>query len=157
MMEVRTPYNYDRDEVSKNTALICEDESLAQQNMKDDADLNIMIRKYGVLPAQQVNWKEFDATVIPRDYHELQNMMKEADAAFLSLPGEMRQSVDNDPEKFLQMYDAKIAEIKAAEKAVKAAEKRSVDPAPAVDADKAPEQGPRQQHTDLLDLKCAKS
>ena len=139
MMEVRTPYNYDRDEVSKNTALVCEDESLAQQNMKAETDLNVMIRKYGVLPAQEVNWKEFDATVIPRDYHELQNMMKEADAAFLSLPGEVRRQVENDPEKFLALYDATIAEQKAQEKAAKQAAKSSVDPAPAVDADKAPE------------------
>ena len=142
-MEVRTPYNYDRDEVSKNTALVCEDESLAQQNMKAETDLNVMIRKYGVLPAQDVNWKEFDATVIPKDYHELQNMMKEADAAFLSLPGEVRAQVDNDPAKFLAMVDAKQAEIKKQEKESKAAQaamdKGSVDPTPVVDADKAPE------------------
>ena len=142
-MEVRTPYNYDRDEVSKNTALVCEDESLAQQSMKAETDLNVMIRKYGVLPAQDVNWKEFDATVIPKDYHALHNMMKEADAAFLSLPGEVRAEVDNDPAKFLAMVDAKQAEIKKQEKESKAAraamDKGSVDPAPAVDADKAPE------------------
>lgn len=142
-MEVRTPYNYDRDEVSKNTALVCEDESLAQQNMKSETDLNVMIRKYGVLPAQEVNWREFDATVIPKDYHELQNMMKEADAAFLSLPGEVRAQVDNDPAKFLAMVDVRQAEIKKQEKESKAAQaardKGSVDPAPAVDADKAPE------------------
>lgn len=142
-MELRTPYNYDRDEVSKNTALVCEDESLAQQNMKAETDLNVMIRKYGVLPAHEVNWKEFDATVIPKDYHDLQNMMKAADAAFLSLPGEVRQAVDNDPEKFLAMVDAKQAEIKKQEKESKAAQaavdKGSVDPASAVDADKAPE------------------
>jgi hypothetical protein len=138
-MEVRTPYNYDRDEVSKNTALVCEDESLAQQNMKAETDLNVMIRKYGVLPVQEVNWNEFDATVIPRDYHELQNMMKEADAAFLSLPGEVRAVVDNDPEKFLAMYDAEKAAIKKQEKESAKADKGSVDPAPAVDADKDPE------------------
>lgn len=142
-MEVRTPYNYDRDEVSKNTALVCEDDSLAQQNMKAETDLNVMIRKYGVLPAQDVNWKEFDATVIPKDYHELQNMMKEADAAFLSLPGEVRAQVDNDPAKFLAMVDVKQAEIKKQEKesAKRQAEmdKGSVDPTPVVDADKAPE------------------
>ena len=142
-MEVRTPYNYDRDEVSKNTALVCEDESLAQQNMKPETDLNVMIRKYGVLPAQEVNWKEFDASVIPTDYHALQNMMKEADAAFLSLPGEVRAAVDNDPEKFLAMVDAQKAEIKRQEKESTKAQgevdKGSVDPALAVDADKAPE------------------
>ena len=142
-MDVRTPYNYDRDEVSKNTALVCEDESLAQQNMKAETDLNVMIRKYGVLPAQEVNWKEFDATVIPKDYHELQNMMKEADAAFLSLPGEVRAEVDNDPAKFLAMVDAKQAEIRKQEKEAAKADKGSVE-APgqspvAETADKAPE------------------
>ena len=138
-MEVRTPYNYDRDEVSKNTALVCEDESLAQQNMKAETDINVMIRKYGVLPAQEVNWKEFDATVIPQNYHELQNMMKEADEAFLSLPGDVRAEVDNDPEKFLAMVDAKKAEIKKQEKESAKADKGSVDSAPAIDADKDPE------------------
>ena len=138
-MHLRTAYNYDRDEVSKNTALVCDDETLAQQNFKDETDLNIMIRKYGVLPVNEVNWKEFDATVIPRDYHDLQNMMKEADAAFNALPADVRQAVENDPQKLLELYDARIAEIKAQEKAAKAAEKSSVDPASAVDADKAPE------------------
>jgi hypothetical protein len=142
-MEVRTPYNYDRDEVSKNTALVCEDESLAQQNMKAETDLNLMIKKYGVQTAQEVNWKEFDATVIPTNYHELLNMMKEADEAFLSLPGEVRAQVDNDPVKFLAMVDAKQAEIKKQEKESKKAQaeldKGSVDPAPAVEADKDPE------------------
>ena len=142
-MEVRTPYNYDRDEVSKNTALVCEDESLAQQNMKAETDLNVMIRKYGVLPAQEVNWKEFDATIIPQDYHKQMNELREAQEAFLSLPGEVRAECDNDPEKFLAMFDAKQAEIKKQEKESKKAQveldKGSVDPAPAIDADKDPE------------------
>jgi hypothetical protein len=111
-MEVRTPYNYDRDEVSKNTALVCEDESLAQQNMKAETDLNVMIRKYGVLPAQEVNWQEFDA---------------------------VRVAGDNDPEKFLAMVDAEKAAIKKQEKESAKADKGSVDPTPVVDADKDPE------------------
>ena len=46
---LRTPYNYDRDEVSKNTALVFNDESLAQQQFKDENNINLMIRKYGCL------------------------------------------------------------------------------------------------------------
>ena len=99
-MELRTPYNYDRDEVSKNTALVCEDESLAQQNMKAETDLNVMIRKYGVLPAQEVNWKEFDATVIPRDYHELQNIMKEAQKQNPSVLSDRFHQQDSDRIQF---------------------------------------------------------
>jgi hypothetical protein len=144
-MQLRTAYNYDRDEVSKNTALVCDDETLAQQNFKDETDLNIMIRKYGVLPANEVNWKEFDATVIPKDYQALQNMLLEADQAFMELPAEVRKAADNDPTKFLAMVEAQQAEIRKQEresaKAAKAAVagRDSVDPAQAVDADKAPE------------------
>ena len=145
-MMLRTPYNYDRDEVSKNTAFISDSETLTQQNFKDETDLNMMIRKYGVLPVSEVNWKEFDATVIPQDYQQLQNMLREADQAFMDLPADVRKAADNDPQKFLAMVESQQAEIKKQEresaKAVKAAEAgrdSSVDPAQAVDADKTPE------------------
>lgn len=122
-MQVRTPYNYDPDEVSKNTALVCKDETLAQQNMKEETDINMMIRKYGVLPEQELNWKDFDATAIPQDFHALKNMMLEAEELFASLPADIRQATDNDPEKFLAMVDAEKAAIRKQEKADKAAEK----------------------------------
>lgn len=142
-MHLRTAYNYDRDEVSKNTALVCDDETLAQQNFKDETDLNIMIRKYGVLPVNEVNWKEFDATVIPKDYQALQNMLLEADKAFMELPAEVRKAVDNDPTKFLAMVEAEQAQIRKQEKESRKAQaeldKGSVDPAQAVDADKGSE------------------
>jgi hypothetical protein len=144
-VNLRTPYNYDRDEVSKNTALISDSETLTQQNFKDETDLNMMIRKYGVLPVSEVNWKEFDATVIPKDYQELQNMLLEADQAFMELPAEVRKAADNDPTKFLAMVEAQQAEIRKQEresaKAAKAADagRDSVDPTPVVDADKTPE------------------
>lgn len=145
-MQLRTPYNYDRDEVSKNTALVSDSETLTQQNFKDETDLNIMIRKYGVLPVSEVNWKEFDATVIPQDYQQLQNMLLEADQAFMELPADVRKAADNDPQKFLAIVESQQAEIKKQEresaKAAKAAEAgrdSSVDPAQAIDADKTPE------------------
>ena len=142
-MELRTPYNYDRDGVSKNTALISDSETLTQQNFRDETDLNIMIRKYGVLPVSEVNWKEFDATVIPKDYQALQNMLLEADQAFMELPAEVRKAADNDPTKFLAMVEAEQAQIRKQDKEAKAAfaveAKSSVDPAKAVDADKTPE------------------
>lgn len=139
-MELRTPYNYDREEVSKNTALVCDDETLTQQNFKDDADLNVMIRKYGVLPVQEVNWNEFDSTVIPADYHQLQNKLIEADQAFMSLPAELRNEVNNDPAELLALISQREAEAKAQAKAAeKAAKNEASTQAEPVDADKAPE------------------
>lgn len=139
-MMLRTPYNYDREEVSKNTALVCDDETLTQQNFKDDADLNVMIRKYGVLPVQEVNWNEFDSTVIPSDYHQLQNKLIEADQAFMSLPAELRNEVNNDPAELLALISQREAEAKAQAKAAeKAAKDEASTQAEPVDADKAPE------------------
>jgi hypothetical protein len=144
-MQLRTVYNYDRDEVSKNTALVCDDETLAQQNFRDETDLNIMIRKYGVLPVSEVNWKEFDATVIPQDYQQLQNMLREADQAFMDLPAEVRKAADNDPQKFLAIVESQQAEIKRQEREsaklqkAEAGKVSSVDLAQAIDADKTPE------------------
>ena len=144
-MQLRTPYNYDRDEVSKNTALVSDSETLTQQNFKDETDLNIMIRKYGVLPVSEVNWKEFDATVIPQDYQQLQNMLREADQAFMDLPADVRKAADNDPQKFLELVESQQAEIKRQEREsaklqkAEAGKVSSVDPAQAIDADKTPE------------------
>ena len=144
-MQLRTPYNYDRDEVSKNTALVSDSETLTQQNFKDETDLNIMIRKYGVLPVSEVNWKEFDATVIPQDYQQLQNMLREADEAFMDLPADVRKAADNDPQKFLAIVESQQAEIKRQERESAKVSKpiagkdSSVDPAQAIDADKTPE------------------
>ncbi|AGT39909.1 portal protein [Marine gokushovirus] len=121
---LRTPYNYDRDEVSKNTALVFNDESLAQQQFKDENNINLMIRKYGVLPMEKVDWGDYDATVIPQDYHQLQNMMKEADQAFMSLPADVRAQVDNDPVKFLAMLDEQKSIIKQQEKQAAVAAKK---------------------------------
>lgn len=112
---LRTPYNYDRDEVSKNTALVFNDESLAQQQFKDENNINLMIRKYGVLPVQDVNWGEFDATVIPQDFHEIQNSLKAAEDAFMTIPAEVRAQVDNDPVRFLAMVDEKQSAIRKQE------------------------------------------
>jgi hypothetical protein len=138
-MMVRTPYNYDRDEVSKNTALVFNDETLTQQNFKDDADLNIMIRKYGVLPVQEVNWNEFDVSVIPSDYHQLQNKLIEADQAFMGLPAELRSQVDNDPAKLLALISQQEAEAKAEAKAAEKAAKEASTQSQTVDADKPAE------------------
>ena len=121
---LRTPYNYDRDEVSKNTALVFNDESLAQQQFKDENNINLMIRKYGVLPVQEVNWGEFDATVIPQDFHEIQNSLKAAEEAFMTVPAEVRAKVDNDPVRFLAMVDEQQSLIRKRDKEAAAVAKK---------------------------------
>ena len=45
---LRTPYNYDVDEVSAETGLACFDESLTQQQFKEESDINEIVRRFGL-------------------------------------------------------------------------------------------------------------
>ena len=47
-MFFRTPYNYDRDAVSHETGLVCDDPSLAVQSDADDCDINVIVRRFGL-------------------------------------------------------------------------------------------------------------
>ena len=40
---IRSAYTYDTDAVSKDTALDCGDEAVAQQCFKDECDINILL------------------------------------------------------------------------------------------------------------------
>ena len=45
---IRTPYNYDRNAVSRETATICEEETLTQQHFKDECDINAILERFNV-------------------------------------------------------------------------------------------------------------
>lgn len=45
---MRSAYNYLRDDVSFDTGLSCDDESLAQQHMAEDADINVIVKRFGL-------------------------------------------------------------------------------------------------------------
>ena len=45
---LRTPYNYDVDKVSDETGLSCPEVTLAQQNFKDETDINYIVRQFGI-------------------------------------------------------------------------------------------------------------
>ena len=41
---LRTPYNYDVNEASDASSLVCDDPSLAQQHARDECDINTIVR-----------------------------------------------------------------------------------------------------------------
>lgn len=135
-MHVKTAYNFDPNENSVNTGLECKDESRTKQSFKEDADLNVMIRKFGVETVAEPNWAELDVSNIPGDYHKVRNQLIEADELFQSIPSHIRASVDNDMGKFLALVEREQREHdkrqKDLEKARKAA---SLNEAPEAKAD----------------------
>ena len=100
---LRTPYNYDVDLVSDETGLACPDPSLAQQNFKDESDINFIVRQFGLtgeLPRQTISPQYGDFTGV-LDYHSAVNAVLAAQDEFMDLPAQMRARFDNDPAKLI--------------------------------------------------------
>jgi len=104
---VRNPYNYDMDKVSDETGLLCKDPSLAQQHMKDECDINVIVERFGVtgqIPQTPIEPSYGDFSGVT-DYHTAMNKIKAADAAFMALPAKLRAKFDHDPNALLNFLE----------------------------------------------------
>lgn len=104
---VRNPYNYDMALASQETGLFCEDPSLAQQHMKDECDINIIVERFGVtgqLPVRAIEPSYGDFSGVS-DYHTALNKIKAADEAFMALPAKLRAKFDHDPNALLNFLE----------------------------------------------------
>ena len=96
---LRTPYNYDVDKVSDETGLICPELTLAQQNFKDECDINYIVRQFGLtgeLPGKPLSPQYGDFTGV-LDYHSAVNAVLAAEDGFMELPAQLRSRFNNDP------------------------------------------------------------
>lgn len=99
----RAPFAYDSDAVSDETGLKCEDPTLAQQQFKDECDINNILERFGVtgeLPSgvRQPQYGDFTGVF---DYQSALNAVLAADEAFMAMPAQVRARFDNDPAKFV--------------------------------------------------------
>jgi phage internal scaffolding protein len=104
---LRTGYNYDRDQASADTALACNDPSLAQQHMADDADINTIVKRFGLtgqLP-ENVRLPEYGDFTGINDYASALRALSEADENFLEIPAELRARFHNSPQRFLEFVE----------------------------------------------------
>jgi phage internal scaffolding protein len=114
---LRTPYNYDGDKVSDETGLSCPEPTLAQQNFKEECDINNIVRNFGLtgeLPGKPISPQYGDFTGV-LDYHSAVNAVLAAQDQFMELPAQMRSRFDNDPAKlidFLQNEENREEAIK---------------------------------------------
>lgn len=100
---VRNPYNYDMALVSQETGLECKDPSLAQQHMKDECDINVLVERFGVtgsMPVAPIEPSYGDFSGVS-DYHTAMNKIKAAEEAFMALPAKIRAKFDHDPNALL--------------------------------------------------------
>lgn len=95
---------YDSDEVSRDNALRCEDESLTHQEFAEESDINTIIDRFGIgeNPIEAHKWvTNVDIAEAPNNYMEVMNQLNEARDQFMSLPAKVRSQFDNDPGRFV--------------------------------------------------------
>lgn len=108
--EVRSAMNYDKDAVSRSSSLVCPEPTRAQQQFKDECDINNIARNFGLtgrLP-ENVRMPTYGDFTSVEDYQSALNAAKRAMHSFMAMPGEVRLRFENDPQKFVEFCsDAK--------------------------------------------------
>jgi len=101
---LRTPYNYDMNEASNDTGLLCLDKTMAQQQFKDECDINTIVERFGItgeLPQNLKTPSTNDFWEIS-NYQEALNQVNAGREAFMQMPAKIRTEFDNDPGRFLE-------------------------------------------------------
>lgn len=101
-MDVRKAYD-DHRAISIASGLKCEDKSLTLQSQAQDADINVIMKRFGVtgvLPqvALPPSYGDFDSV---SDYSDAVALIREANASFNALSASVRARFDNDPALFV--------------------------------------------------------
>lgn len=104
---VRSSFNYDMDEASNESALACNDESLAIQSAEEESNINTIVRRFGLtgeLPNDVKVPQSGDFTNLP-DFHTAMNLVRKTQEEFLRIPAELRARFNNDPQSFISFIE----------------------------------------------------
>lgn len=100
----RAPGNYDPDEASDRAGLDTGPESRTQQSSKDEADINVIVKRFGVtgrIPVRNLPPMFGDFTGVA-DFRDAQDRILQARQAFMGLPADVRSRFGNDPASFVE-------------------------------------------------------
>lgn len=104
---LRTAYNYDTDEASAQSGLVCNEPTKAQQQFKDECDINNIVRRFGVTgmvnaSTKVPNYGDFTGV---SNYHQAMNVVAQANTAFHELPAHLRYKFGNDPGRLVDFLE----------------------------------------------------
>lgn len=131
---IRSPYNYDVKAASEASASVASGVSMTVQSMAEDADLNIMLKRFGVTGKMPENvhlptYGDFSQVT---DFQSAMNAIIEADDNFMELPADVRARFNNNPQLLLDFCSdpGNISEVRKifGEKNVPQDGQRSVQP-----------------------------
>lgn len=117
MIFLRSPFNYDTDEASQESGLVCPEDTKTKQSFKEQSDINTIVNtfmKTGVMP-ESVSMPRYGDFSEAMDYQTALNLVMQAEDAFMELPAQLRARFENDPGQLLAFLedDANRAEAEA--------------------------------------------
>lgn len=100
--KLRAAYD-DHSIMSDLTGLCCMDESLADQSAADEADINVLVKRFGLgeVPLSGVRAPFYGDFTGLQSPHEMAQALVEAQATFMMLPAAVRAEFDNNPHRFV--------------------------------------------------------
>lgn len=113
---VRQPNMYDEKAASQEAATINEEPSLTVQDAAEDADINVMVARFGLtgsMPSNPATPMYGDFTEIT-DYRSAVEAVEQASEKFMALPPQLRAYFQNDPQALME-YEAKEGHAKLIE------------------------------------------
>lgn len=102
-MFIRSAYNYDRRQASLDAGTVNDEESMTQQQFKDETDINELVRRFGLGYAmpQPLRMPEYGDFTGLDNYHDAANAIIAAGETFDLLPAKVRERFANDPGRFV--------------------------------------------------------
>lgn len=101
---VRHEYDDLQGVLSRSSGLECKDESVAIQSMANDADINVIVKRFGItgllpvvqMPPALLGHQE------PMELREALDILRQGEASFMSLEADVRKRFGNDPVAFVE-------------------------------------------------------
>jgi phage internal scaffolding protein len=91
---------------SEKTGVSCLDDSLTQQQFKEEADINTIVNRFlktGVLPTP-TNFPQYVDFEGVFDYQSAMNLVRAADESFMRMDAKLRSRFNNSPQEFLEFF-----------------------------------------------------
>lgn len=101
---IKWRHQYDTDADTREgdgAALHCRDESLTQQSFTEDADLNVIARRFGLetIPLGRPDASHFRDTTNDPELADILNAQRIARDHFMALPGKLRKRFHDNPQE----------------------------------------------------------
>lgn len=102
-MKFRSPFAYDVKAASDEAATVPVGESLTVQSHSEDADINVIVKRFGLTGTMPVNHRvpEYGDYSQVGSYADALAVVRAADSHFMEMPAEVRSRFQNSPQIFL--------------------------------------------------------